>query len=61
MRVRITHVLERIIDLDVEAEDEATAVTTGLLVASDIQSADWDYTWKPTHEEARVITGKSTT
>ncbi|MCD5975304.1 hypothetical protein [Pseudomonas quasicaspiana] len=56
MKVRITHTLERTIDLEVDAPDEEKAVAIGLWLAFDIQPADWDYSWEPINEEGKVIT-----
>ncbi len=55
MTVRITHTLQRTIDLDVEEQDEEAAIQAALLIASNIQPADWDYTWEPTHTEGCVL------
>jgi hypothetical protein len=55
MRVRITHVLERTIDLYLDTENESAAVAVGLQIASDIQPADWDYSRGPIHQEGFVL------
>ena len=50
MKIRVTQMLHRTIELDVEAGNEQEAIAEGLLIAADIQDADWHYC-EPVSEE----------
>lgn len=55
MKVLITQTLQRTIELDVDEATEQAAIASGLLEASDIQPADWEYTWEPITEEGCAL------
>jgi hypothetical protein len=40
-----------LIELEVDEATEQAAIAAGLIMAADIQPADWDYTWSPVTEK----------
>ena len=55
MKVRITQTVQRTIELSVDEATQQAAIASGLLKASEIQPADWEYTWEPITEEGCAL------
>jgi hypothetical protein len=55
MKIRITQTLQRTVELEVDVTDEQAAIEAALVIASDTQAADWNYTWVPITQEGCVL------
>lgn len=54
MKILVTHTLERTIEVEVSDTDSPDPISAALEIALRIQPADWDYTWEPIEQEARI-------